>query len=122
MCSAQIIEHEFVAVFITYYTFDVGLIGFCMFTLGIILNNKVGFSFLGGGGCSSYCVISFQRSHSRRSHRIKPWYVIKACHNLNAYKEVFSKSNSMKKNKYVDQKNMSVTLPSVSRLGHNHLC
>ncbi len=35
------IEHEFVVVFITYYTFDVDLMGFCMFTLETILYKKV---------------------------------------------------------------------------------
>ncbi len=35
------IEHKFVVVFITYYTFDVGLRDFWRFTLGTILYKKV---------------------------------------------------------------------------------
>ncbi len=41
MCSPQMDEHEFGVVFITYSTFDVDWMEFCMFTLGTILYNKV---------------------------------------------------------------------------------
>ncbi len=35
------IEHEFVVVFIAFYTYDVDLTDFCRFTLGTILYKKV---------------------------------------------------------------------------------
>ncbi len=37
----RLIKHEFVVDFITYLTFDVELIDFCMFSLGTILYKKV---------------------------------------------------------------------------------
>ncbi len=35
------IEHELVVIFITYYTFDVHLMGVCMFTLGTLVYKRV---------------------------------------------------------------------------------
>ncbi len=41
MFSTDRIEDKFVVVFITYYTFDVDLMFFCMFKLGTILYKNV---------------------------------------------------------------------------------